>query len=129
MARSRTPKFDASEVITNEIIRIIERGVLPWRKPWTAGGSSRPLRVGGEAAFLPDERLQQGAPLNWGEAGAPHACKAAGLLGHADDELLDIFCRIPEHLCAAGIGIDLTRAINAARISTRCSPTACRSMR
>ena len=48
MARSRSPKFDASEVITNEIIRIIERGVLPWRKPWTAGGSSRPLRVGGE---------------------------------------------------------------------------------
>lgn len=48
MVRSRTPKFDASEVITNEIIRIIERGVLPWRKPWTAGGSSRPLRVGGE---------------------------------------------------------------------------------
>ncbi|MBM1222977.1 DUF1738 domain-containing protein, partial [Ponticoccus sp. SC2-23] len=42
MARSRTPKFDASEVITNEIIRIIERGVLPWRKPWTAGGSCRP---------------------------------------------------------------------------------------
>ncbi len=33
MARSRTPKFDASEAITNEIIRIIERGVLPWRKP------------------------------------------------------------------------------------------------
>ncbi|WP_258953946.1 ArdC family protein, partial [Cognatishimia activa] len=49
MARSRTPKSDASEVITNEIIRIIERGVLPWRKPWTAGGSTRPLRVGGEA--------------------------------------------------------------------------------
>ena len=49
MARSRTPKSDASEVITNEIIRIIQRGVLPWRKPWTAGGSTRPLRVGGEA--------------------------------------------------------------------------------
>ena len=48
MARSRTSKFDASEATTNEIIRIIERGVLPWRKPWTAGGSSRPLRVGGE---------------------------------------------------------------------------------
>ena len=46
MARSRAPKFEASEVITNEIVRIIERGVLPWRKPWTAGGSSRPLRVG-----------------------------------------------------------------------------------
>ncbi len=49
MAQSRTPKFDASEAITNEIIRIIERGVLPWRKPWTAGGSSRPLRHNGEA--------------------------------------------------------------------------------
>ena len=48
MARSRMPKFDASEVITFELIRIIERGVLPWRKPWTAGGSSRPLRVSGE---------------------------------------------------------------------------------
>ena len=49
MARSRSSKFDASEAITNEVIRIIERGVLPWRKPWTAGGSTRPLRVGGEA--------------------------------------------------------------------------------
>ena len=49
MARSHTPKFDTSEAITNEIIRIIERGVLPWRKPWTAGGSSRPLRHNGEA--------------------------------------------------------------------------------
>jgi len=48
MARSRMPKFDASEVITFELIRIIERGILPWRKPWTAGGSSRPLRVSGE---------------------------------------------------------------------------------
>jgi antirestriction protein ArdC len=48
MARSRTPKFDASEAITNELIRIIERGVLPWRKPWTAGGSARPLRHNSE---------------------------------------------------------------------------------
>jgi antirestriction protein ArdC len=48
MARSRTSKFDASETITNELIRIIERGVLPWRKPWTAGGSARPLRHNSE---------------------------------------------------------------------------------
>ena len=48
MARSRTSKFDASEAITNELIRIIERGVLPWRKPWTAGGSTRPLRHNSE---------------------------------------------------------------------------------
>jgi antirestriction protein ArdC len=48
MARSRTPKFDASDAITNELIRIIERGVLPWRKPWTAGGSTRPLRHNSE---------------------------------------------------------------------------------
>lgn len=48
MARSRTSKFDAPEAITNELIRIIERGVLPWRKPWTAGGSARPLRHNSE---------------------------------------------------------------------------------
>lgn len=48
MARSRTSKFDSSEVITNELIRVIERGVLPWRKPWTAGASTRPLRHTGE---------------------------------------------------------------------------------
>ncbi|WP_299155068.1 zincin-like metallopeptidase domain-containing protein [uncultured Tateyamaria sp.] len=48
MARSQKPKFDASEAITNELIRIIERGVLPWRKPWTAGGSTQPLRHTGE---------------------------------------------------------------------------------
>jgi len=48
VARSRTSKFDASEAITSELIRIIERGVLPWRKPWTAGGSPRPLRHNSE---------------------------------------------------------------------------------
>ncbi len=48
MARSRMSKFDASEAITNELIRVIERGVLPWRKPWTAGASTRPLRHTGE---------------------------------------------------------------------------------
>ncbi len=48
MAQSRTSKFDASEVITNELVRVIERGVLPWGKPWTAGASTRPLRHTGE---------------------------------------------------------------------------------
>jgi hypothetical protein len=62
MARSRTPKFDASEVITNEIIRIIERGVLPWRKPWTAGGSSRPLRLPGGEQFPADNADRDGGP-------------------------------------------------------------------
>ena len=49
MAKSAKPRCDASDAITNELIRIIERGVLPWRKPWTAGASTRPLRHGGEA--------------------------------------------------------------------------------
>ena len=41
------PNFDASEVITNEINPYHRaRRVWPWRKPWTAGGSSRPWRVG-----------------------------------------------------------------------------------
>ena len=77
----------------------------------TEGPNGR-ARADGEAAFLPDQRLQQGAPLNRGEARAANAGKAAGLLSHADDELLDVFRRIPEHLGAAGIGINVTRAID-----------------
>ncbi|MFA8387890.1 MAG: ArdC family protein [Pelagibaca sp.] len=49
MTKKDTPKFDASQAVTNELIRILERGVLPWRQPWTAGENGRPLRHGGEA--------------------------------------------------------------------------------
>ena len=48
MAKFTKPKFDAAASITNELIEIIDRGVLPWRKPWTVGGSSMPLRQNGE---------------------------------------------------------------------------------
>ncbi len=48
MAKSGRPKFDAAASITNELIAIIDRGVLPWRKPWHVGGSSVPLRQNGE---------------------------------------------------------------------------------
>lgn len=48
MAKSAKPKFDAAASITNELIQIIDRGVLPWRKPWRVGGSSVPLRQNGE---------------------------------------------------------------------------------
>lgn len=47
MAKPRH-KFDAAASITDELIKIIDRGVLPWRKPWTVGGSSVPLRQNGE---------------------------------------------------------------------------------
>ncbi|WP_088652628.1 ArdC-like ssDNA-binding domain-containing protein [Marinibacterium profundimaris] len=45
MAKSR---FDAAASITNELIAIIDRGVLPWRRPWQVGGSFVPLRQNGE---------------------------------------------------------------------------------
>ena len=48
MAKSPKPRFDAAASITDELIGIIDRGVLPWRKPWCVGGSSRPLRQSGE---------------------------------------------------------------------------------
>ncbi|WP_127600575.1 ArdC family protein [Nitratireductor alexandrii] len=47
MAKSKF-RFDAAASITDELVRIIDRGVLPWRKPWTVGGSSVPLRQTGE---------------------------------------------------------------------------------
>ena len=48
MATSTKPRFDAAASITDELIHIIDRGVLPWRKPWRVGGSSVPLRHNGE---------------------------------------------------------------------------------
>ncbi|MEY8829711.1 ArdC family protein [Sedimentitalea sp. XS_ASV28] len=48
MAKSAKPRFDAAASITDELINIIDRGVLPWRKPWRVGGSSVPLRQNGE---------------------------------------------------------------------------------
>ncbi|MBM1834253.1 ArdC family protein [Pseudosulfitobacter pseudonitzschiae] len=48
MAKSSKPKFDIAASITNELIEIIDRGVLPWRKPWKVGGSAVPLRHSGE---------------------------------------------------------------------------------
>lgn len=48
MAKSGKPKFDAAASITSELIDIIDRGVLPWRKPWNVGGSTVPLRHNGD---------------------------------------------------------------------------------
>jgi len=42
------PKFDPAQAITNELISILERGTMPWRKPWKAGASTCPLRHSGE---------------------------------------------------------------------------------
>lgn len=47
MTRSTKPKFDPAQAITDELIRVIERGTLPWRKPWRVGGASSPLRQNG----------------------------------------------------------------------------------
>ena len=77
----------------------------------TIGADGGP-RIDGEAAFLPDQCLKERAPLDGRETCAGHTGKAAGLLGHADDELLDIFRRVPEHLRTAGIGVNLGIAIN-----------------
>lgn len=38
------PKFDPAATITNDLIRIIERGTLPWRQPWRGGAAPTPLR-------------------------------------------------------------------------------------
>lgn len=55
------PRFDAAASITDEIVSIIDRGVLPWRKPWTVGGSAVPLRCASWstiAAHLADNSIK-----------------------------------------------------------------------
>ncbi len=79
MARSRMPKCDASEAITNEIIRLIERGVLPWRKPWTAGGNSRPLRVGGEPYQGVNNFLLTMRTVMAGHSSPSRSCRTAAI--------------------------------------------------
>ena len=56
--------------------------------------------------------MQQRAPLDRREPCAANTREAAGLLSHADDELLDGLRRVPEHLRTAGIGIHVGIAID-----------------
>ena len=68
-------------------------------------GPDRRARADGEATFLPDQGLQQAAPLDDGQTGLCHAWPPMRFLRHADDELLDVDCGIAEHFRAARIGV------------------------
>ncbi|UWQ19784.1 ArdC family protein [Jannaschia sp. M317] len=46
--RSTHPRADAAQLITDEIVTLLERGTLPWRQPWRIAGGGVPLRHGGE---------------------------------------------------------------------------------
>ncbi|CTQ34819.1 ArdC family protein [Jannaschia rubra] len=46
--RSTHPKADAAQLITDEIVALLEKGTLPWRRPWRTAGGGVPLRHGGE---------------------------------------------------------------------------------
>ncbi len=47
MARTKE-RFDAAQAITDEIVALLEKGTMPWRRPWRIAGGGVPLRVGGE---------------------------------------------------------------------------------
>jgi antirestriction protein ArdC len=47
-SRSTQAKPDAAQLITDEIVALLERGTLPWRRPWRMAGGGVPLRHGGE---------------------------------------------------------------------------------
>lgn len=49
MPKRTKQKFDAAQSVTDDLIRVIERGVLPWRQPWRGPASQTPLRHNGEA--------------------------------------------------------------------------------
>jgi antirestriction protein ArdC len=46
--RSTQPKADAAQLVTDEIVALLEKGTLPWRQPWRTAGGGVPLRHGGE---------------------------------------------------------------------------------
>ena len=35
---TKTEKADVYEIVTNQIIEMLQQGTVPWRKPWTTGG-------------------------------------------------------------------------------------------
>ena len=41
-------RFDAAQAITDEIIALLEKGTMPWRRPWKIAGGGVPLRHNGE---------------------------------------------------------------------------------
>ena len=41
-------KFDVAQEITNEIIALLEKGTMPWRRPWKISGGGVPLRQTGK---------------------------------------------------------------------------------
>ncbi|WP_417459053.1 ArdC family protein [Kordiimonas sp.] len=38
---STKPRVDAYQIITDKILALLDRGVVPWRKPWKGGGSNQ----------------------------------------------------------------------------------------
>lgn len=40
MANSKKAPIDKNELITNQIIALIERGVMPWKRPWKSGSDN-----------------------------------------------------------------------------------------
>ena len=46
--RSAKPKLDPAREITDEIVALLEKGTMPWRRPWRTAGGGVPLRYGDE---------------------------------------------------------------------------------
>ena len=46
---ARKPLFDAAQAVTDELVAVLEKGTLPWRRPWRVAGSNVPLRHNGDA--------------------------------------------------------------------------------
>lgn len=41
-SRSNQPKPDAAQLITDEIVALLEKGTLPWRRPWAVSVGCAP---------------------------------------------------------------------------------------
>jgi antirestriction protein ArdC len=42
---TKAKKSDAYEMVTNEIIKSLEKGIVPWKKPWNVEGGLMPINV------------------------------------------------------------------------------------
>lgn len=44
-------KVDVYEIVTDRIIELLEKGVVPWHKPWTEGSNQMPLNLVSKKAY------------------------------------------------------------------------------
>ncbi len=51
MATVSKPRPDVYQIITEQILDLLEQGVVPWKKPWRGGAAGQPKNLISKKAY------------------------------------------------------------------------------